>query len=190
MTQSRVTAPTEMSSISACSIRVRGVVQGVGFRPFVYRLASANALAGWVLNGDQGVEIHLEGSQQSLRDFINDLKCSPPQAAQIAAIEVVEEQPEGLNDFTIRESVRLDRPTVRISPDLPVCADCLAELFDPTDPRYLYPYINCTNCGPRYTIIRELPYDRPNTTMKDWPLDRHEQCGIEYHNPAMPPCRR
>ncbi len=76
MTQSRVTAPAEMSSISACSIRVRGVVQGVGFRPFVYRLASANALAGWVLNGDQGVEIHLEGSQQSLRDFINDLKAA------------------------------------------------------------------------------------------------------------------
>jgi hydrogenase maturation protein HypF len=184
MTQSRVTALTEISPISACSIRVRGVVQGVGFRPFVYRLATTNALAGWVLNGDQGVEIHLEGSQQSLQDFINELKSSPPQAAQIAEIEVVEAQPEGLNDFTIRESVRLDRPTVRISPDLPVCAACLAELFDPTDPRYLYPYINCTNCGPRYTIIRELPYDRPNTTMKDWPLDPQEQCGIEYHNPA------
>lgn len=184
MTQPRVTAPTEISPISACSIRVRGVVQGVGFRPFVYRLATTNALAGWVLNGDQGVEIHLEGSQQSLQDFIKDLKSSPPQAAQIAAVEVVEAQPEGLNDFTIRESVRLDRPTVRISPDLPVCTACLVELFDPTDPRYLYPYINCTNCGPRYTIIRELPYDRPNTTMKDWPLDRQEQCGIEYHNPA------
>lgn len=184
MTQSRVIAPTEITPASACSIRVRGVVQGVGFRPFVYRLATTNALAGWVLNGDQGVEIHLEGSQQGLQDFIDELKSSPPQAAQIAAIEVVQAQPEGLNDFTIRESVRLDRPTVRISPDLPVCAACLAELFDPADPRYLYPYINCTNCGPRYTIIRELPYDRPKTTMEDWPLDRNERCGIEYHNPA------
>src|SRR6476646_914929 len=125
-TQSRVTAPTEISPISACSIRVRGVVQGVGFRPFVYRLATANALAGWVLNGDQGVEIHLEGSQQSLQDFINELKSNPPRAAQIAAIEVAEAQPEGLNNFAIRESVRLDRPTVRISPDLPICAACLA----------------------------------------------------------------
>lgn len=173
-----------MTMPSACSIRVRGVVQGVGFRPFVYRLAQANTLAGWVLNGDQGVEIHLEGSQERLNDFIRDLKCSPPQAARIAAIEVQQALPEGLGEFTIRESVRLERPTVRISPDLPVCDECLTELFDPDDPRYLYPYINCTNCGPRYTVIQGLPYDRPNTTMKDWPLKEGEHCSREYHDPA------
>ncbi|HLK54592.1 MAG TPA: carbamoyltransferase HypF [Candidatus Angelobacter sp.] len=170
--------------LNACSIRVRGIVQGVGFRPFVYRLAQANTLAGWVLNGEQGVEIHLEGSEERLHDFISELKSSPPQAAQIAAIEVEDAQPEGLDKFTIRESIHLDRPTTGISPDLPICDACLAELFDSSDPRYLYPYINCTNCGPRYTVILGLPYDRPNTTMKGWPLIEDEHCSREYHDPA------
>ncbi|HKW74365.1 MAG TPA: carbamoyltransferase HypF [Terriglobales bacterium] len=167
---------------NACSIRVRGVVQGVGFRPFVYRLAQANTLSGWVLNGEQGVEIHLEGSEAHLDHFIQDLRSNPPQAARIAEIQVLEAQPQGFHDFTIRESLRLDRPTVRISPDLPVCEPCLSELFDHDDRRYLYPYINCTNCGPRYTVIESLPYDRPNTTMKHWPLD--DFCACEYHDPA------
>jgi len=167
---------------SACSIRVRGIVQGVGFRPFVYRLAQDNTLAGWVLNGEQGVEIFLEGPEQRLADFVRDLKLKPPPAASIAEIEVAPAQPQGLDKFTIRESRRLDRPTVRISPDLPVCDDCLRELFDPADRRFGYPYINCTNCGPRYTVIEKLPYDRPNTTMKRWPLDEH--CEREYHDPA------
>jgi hydrogenase maturation protein HypF len=181
---SRMAIPSEPATLSACSIRVQGIVQGVGFRPFVYRVARSNALTGWVLNGEQGVEIYVEGGHQGLQDFIKELKTDPPQAAQISEIEVLEAQPEGLSDFTIRESVRVDRPTVRISPDLPICDACLSELFDPGDPRYLYPYINCTNCGPRYTIIRELPYDRPNTTMKSWPLDGRERCGIEYHDPS------
>ena len=155
---------------SACSIRVRGVVQGVGFRPFVYRLARENTLAGWVLNGAEGVEIYLEGAEPGLQAFVHDLKMQPPPAANIADIEVHPAAPVGLNEFTIRESQRRDRPTVRISPDLPVCDACLKELFDPADPRYWYPYINCTNCGPRHTVVLSLPYDRPNTTMKHWPL--------------------
>ncbi len=167
---------------SACSIRVRGVVQGVGFRPFVYRLARANTLAGWVLNGEEGVEIHLEGAERSLLNFVRDLKTLPPPAASIAEIEVHRAAPLGLRDFTIKESQRRERPTVRISPDLPVCDECLQELFNPTDRRYWYPYINCTNCGPRYTVILSLPYDRPNTTMEHWPLD--EYCDAEYRNPA------
>jgi len=167
---------------TACSIRVRGVVQGVGFRPFVYRLAQAKMLSGWVLNGDQGVEIHLEGTEEDLAAFIRELRTKQPAAAQIAEIEVESAPCEGLSEFTIRESERLDRPTVRISPDLAVCDECLAELHDPLDRRYRYPYINCTNCGPRYSVILALPYDRPSTTMRDWPMDRY--CSGEYHNPA------
>jgi len=167
---------------SACSIRVRGVVQGVGFRPFVYRLASANTLNGWVLNAEEGVEIHLEGAETGLEAFVRDLKAQPPSAARITEIDVQPAQPVGLREFSIRTSQRRERPTVRISPDLPVCSECLKELFDPADPRYWYPYINCTNCGPRYTVVLALPYDRPNTTMKDWPLDDH--CAAEYSNPG------
>lgn len=165
---------------SACSIRVRGVVQGVGFRPFVYRLARANTLTGWVLNGEQGVEIHLEGPEPGLDAFVRDLKIHPPPAASIAEIEIEPAEPVGLQDFIIRTSERREHPTVRISPDLPVCDQCLQELFDPTNPRCGYPYINCTNCGPRYSVVLSLPYDRCNTTMERWPLDSY--CGSEYHD--------
>jgi hydrogenase maturation protein HypF len=168
--------------MSAACIHVRGVVQGVGFRPFVYRLAQANTLSGWVLNAEQGVEIYVEGSESGLAAFVQELKLKPPPAASIAEIEVNPAEAVGLKEFTIRESQRSARPTVRISPDLPVCEQCLAELFQPDDPRYLYSYINCTNCGPRYTVIVGLPYDRPNTTMKQWPLDVY--CATEYHDPA------
>ncbi|MGA8437237.1 MAG: carbamoyltransferase HypF [Candidatus Sulfotelmatobacter sp.] len=167
---------------SACSIRVRGVVQGVGFRPFVYRLARANTLAGWVLNGEEGVEIFLEGAEKGLLAFIQDLKTQSPPASSITEVDVHRVAPLGLNEFTIRESHRSERPTVRISPDLPVCDACLKELFDPSDRRYGYPYINCTNCGPRYTVVLSLPYDRANTTMQHWPLD--DYCATEYHDPG------
>jgi hydrogenase maturation protein HypF len=167
---------------TACSIRVRGVVQGVGFRPFVYRLARANTLAGWVFNGAEGVEIHLEGSEPSLDAFMRDLKLQAPPAASIAEIEIEPADAVGLRDFTIRTSKGREHPTVRISPDLAVCDACLEELFDPGNPRYNYPYINCTNCGPRYSVVLRLPYDRCNTTMERWPLD--SRCGTEYHDPA------
>ena len=168
--------------VSACSIRVRGVVQGVGFRPFVYRLARANTLGGWVLNDEEGVEIYLEGSEPAVEAFVRDLRTQPPPAANIAEMEVRAATPMGIHEFTIRPSQRRKGPTVRVSPDLPVCGECLKELFDPGNRRYEYPYINCTNCGPRYTLLRVLPYDRPNTTMKDWPLD--DYCRAEYVNPA------
>ena len=167
---------------TACSVRVRGVVQGVGFRPFVYRLAQAHMLSGWVLNGERGVEIHLEGTEEELAAFVEEMRDRPPAAAQIAEIEIEPAPWEGLSAFTIRESERLGRPTVRVSPDLPVCEECLAELFDPSDRRFGYPYINCTNCGPRYSVILALPYDRPNTTMRKWPMDRY--CCEEYHDPG------
>jgi len=167
---------------TACSIRVRGVVQGVGFRPFVYRLAQAHMLSGWVLNCERGVEIHLEGTEEELAAFVEEMRDKPPVAAQIAEIEIEPAPCEGLGAFTIRESERLGRPTVRVSPDLPICDECLAELFDPADRRFAYPYINCTNCGPRYSVIFALPYDRPNTTMRKWPMDRY--CSNEYRDPA------
>src|SRR5215470_13600699 len=167
---------------SACSIRVRGVVQGVGFRPFVYRLARTHTLAGWVLNGEEGVEIHLEGPRPNLDAFVRALRTEAPPAANIAEINVASAEPVGVEGFTIRTSERRDHPTVRISPDLAICDACLKELFDSNDPRHGYPYINCTNCGPRYSVVLSLPYDRCNTTMKLWALDAY--CDSEYHDPS------
>lgn len=167
---------------NACFIRVRGIVQGVGFRPFVYRLAYANSLTGWVLNGDQGVQIYLEGDDQNMDAFVREMRSAPPAAANISDVEIEPASCEGLTDFTIRESHHSEQPTVRISPDLPVCRDCLEECLDPDNPRYRYPYINCTNCGPRYSVVVALPYDRVNTTMRPWPLDAY--CDAEYHDPA------
>src|SRR5579863_4549506 len=166
----------------AYSIHVRGVVQGVGFRPFVYHLAHAHRLTGWVLNGVDGVEIHLEGDEQPLQSFLNLLETQPPPAAAISSLEVRPAPPSGFTDFNIRRSRDEHHPTARISADLPVCEDCLVELFNPANPRFHYPYINCTNCGPRYTVIRSLPYDRVNTTMAEWDLD--PQCAAEYSDPA------
>ena len=165
----------------ARTVRVRGVVQGVGFRPFVFRLARANSLAGWVWNEPYGVDIHLEGDEYALDAFLAELERDAPTGARITTVEVDAAEETGLSDFVIRESQAVGRPTVRISPDLPVCDDCLAELFDPSNPRYLYPYINCTNCGPRYTVIDSLPYDRANTTMRHWPLDA--LCAAQYADP-------
>ncbi|HEX4227940.1 MAG TPA: carbamoyltransferase HypF [Bryobacteraceae bacterium] len=162
-------------------IRVGGVVQGVGFRPFVYRLAHANGLGGWVLNRDNGVEIHVEGGEAGLQSFLRKLTTNAPPAADISSLESLECEATGLAEFTIRDSQRSGSPSVRISPDLPVCDECLAELFDPADPRYLYPYINCTNCGPRFTVIEGLPYDRARTTMRQWPLD--DFCAAQYQDP-------
>ncbi|MGE4054029.1 MAG: carbamoyltransferase HypF [Vicinamibacterales bacterium] len=167
---------------SACTVQVRGVVQGVGFRPFVFRLARAHALAGWVRNGDDGVEIRVEGEAEALRTFVNELARLFPPAAHIASVDVHGDEPSGLLNFTIQDSRTASRPTARISPDLAVCTDCLAELFDPNDRRFHYPYINCTNCGPRYSIIESLPYDRARTTMAPWALDAW--CAGEYNDPA------
>jgi hydrogenase maturation protein HypF len=168
--------------LNAYSIQVRGIVQGVGFRPFVYRLACEKNLKGWVLNAEEGVEIHLEGNEGALQSFLAEMKSHPPQAARISDVRVETALPAGFSEFAIRESAGERQPTVQMSPDLPVCEQCLQELFDPNDRRHHYAYINCTNCGPRYSVIRSLPYDRPNTTMAPWPLDTH--CASDYVNPA------
>ena len=167
---------------SAYLIKIRGVVQGVGFRPFVYRIATELHLSGWVLNGEQGVAIHLEGDEARVQSFLDRLKNEAPPASRIVEIEVELVAVAGFQNFSIKESERHQRPTVRISPDLPVCDECLREMTAASNRRHQYPYINCTNCGPRYTVILALPYDRPNTTMKNWPFD--EYCDREYHDPA------
>jgi hydrogenase maturation protein HypF len=162
-------------------IQVRGTVQGVGFRPFVFRLAHEHALCGWVLNGGDGVRIHVEGSGAAIDAFVRDLAARPPSAAAISAIEVENDRVEAFGGFEIRESEPDAQPTTRISPDLPICGRCLQEMFDAADRRHRYPYINCTECGPRFSILRALPYDRSNTTMAGWPLCAG--CAAEYHDP-------
>lgn len=168
-------------TIIAFRWRVRGIVQGVGFRPFVFRLAQLWGIRGWVLNGEDGVEIHGEGAAADLAGLDAALRAEAPPAARISSIEKSPVPPSGSTIFEIRESTRRDRPTVRISPDLPVCSTCLAEMADPADRRFGYPYINCTDCGPRFSIILGLPYDRPRTTMAGWPLC--PACAAEYADP-------
>ncbi len=169
-------------ALEAKHVRVSGVVQGVGFRPFVYRLARDRELTGWVLNGQSGVEIHAEGPSELLDDFLSSIRSHAPPAARIASLELQPAELQGFGEFVIRESDRRERPTVGLSPDLPVCAECLVELFDPHDRRFAYPYINCTNCGPRYSITLSLPYDRARTTMGSWPMC--DYCSTEYHDPG------
>ena len=169
------------ASTEALSVRVSGVVQGVGFRPFVYRLACKRGLCGWVLNAEEGVDIHAEGSPEALSAFVEELGEHPPDAARISRLDATPADVHRFDTFSIRESTRRERPTARISPDLPVCDACRGELFNAADRRYRYPYINCTNCGPRYSIIQGLPYDRSQTTMRDWPLC--SDCASEYDDP-------
>ncbi|MDQ2857760.1 MAG: carbamoyltransferase HypF [Candidatus Eremiobacteraeota bacterium] len=166
---------------SARLIRVRGVVQGVGFRPFAYRLAQRFGVTGWVENGNDGVAIHVEGDEAALDAYERALLAEAPPAARIASLHTTPAAGAGHERFAIRESERGAHPTVRISPDLPVCEACLRDLFDPADRRYRYPYINCTDCGPRYSIVHALPYDRAFTTMSAWPMC--EQCANEYDDP-------
>ncbi len=162
-------------------LHITGVVQGVGFRPFVYRLAVERGLTGWVLNGERGVDVHVEGNCAELDDFTQAVRARPPAAARIASFEVSSGSTDGFASFEIRESERCHAPTVRVCADLPVCDACLGELFDPNDRRYRYPYINCTDCGPRYSIVRGLPYDRAQTTMRDWRMC--DACRREYDDP-------
>jgi hydrogenase maturation protein HypF len=171
-----------MPAVGALDLRIRGVVQGVGFRPFVYRLAQRHALAGWVLNGESGVVVHVEGALDALDAFARAVVDEAPAAATIASVDASPGAHEGCSDFAIRASDSTERLTARIAPDMAVCDACVRELFDPADRRYLYPYINCTDCGPRYSIILGLPYDRPATTMAPWVMCA--QCAAEYHDPA------
>ena len=162
-------------------IIVRGAVQGVGFRPFVYRLATELALSGWVSNSAQGVFLEVEGSPNELAEFARRLKTEKPARAIIQSCEISQLDALGYNTFAIRESTETGGKSALILPDIAPCGDCLRELFDPQDRRFGYPFINCTNCGPRFSIIEALPYDRAQTTMKKFALCA--ECAQEYGDP-------
>jgi len=163
-------------------VNVRGIVQGVGFRPFVYQLANLHGLSGDVANNSTGVIIHIEGDVEGISTFILDLETKCPPLAKITQISQTAIPPQGFKQFIIRKSKAGISKSTLISPDMSICDDCLAELFDPKDRRYRYPFINCTNCGPRYTIIDDIPYDRPNTSMKHFTMC--PACQAEYDSPA------
>jgi len=160
---------------------VRGAVQGVGFRPFVYRLATSLKLKGWVNNTSQGVFIEVEGPKEKLEEFLLRLEAERPPRASIQSLESSFLDPVGFEGFEIRLSEESGEKTVLVLPDIATCPECLEEIFDPGDRRYLYPFTNCTNCGPRFTIIEALPYDRPNTTMRIFEMC--EECRAEYEDP-------
>jgi len=163
-------------------IAVRGVVQGVGFRPFIHRLAKEHHLKGWVLNSTEGVVIEVEGDEERIEGFIADMVAEPPPLAVIERVDKEFLPPVGYTSFLIRESARVEGRFALVSPDISICQDCLRELFNPQDRRYRYPFINCTNCGPRFTIIEDIPYDRPMTTMRAFPMC--PSCEVEYNDPA------
>ena len=163
-------------------IRLRGAVQGVGFRPFVYRLAHSLRLAGWVENSAQGVSIEIEGPSAALGEFRCRLVADKPPRAIIQGLEVTHLDPAGNEGFTVRNSDDSGQRTALVLPDVAACPDCLREVFDRRDRRHRYPFTNCTNCGPRYSIVVSLPYDRTRTTMSRFPMC--DRCRAEYEDPA------
>lgn len=162
-------------------VRVRGVVQGVGFRPFVYRIALDCGLTGHIGNDTDGVTIEIEGSENQAESFLRRLRSDAPAMARIDAVAVEEIPPTGEPGFSIVHSQVLGKVSTGIPADTATCADCLRELLDPNDRRYRYPFLNCTNCGPRYTITRSIPYDRPQTSMAAFPMCA--ECQAEYDDP-------
>jgi len=163
------------------NIIIKGIVQGVGFRPFIHKLVKNYNLSGWVLNSNQGVEIEVEGKEEELNNFISDIKKKLPPLARIEKIEVNQLPLIGYKEFSIKKSIVKEEDSfVLVSPDISICEDCLQELFDPHNRRFRYPFINCTNCGPRFTIIKDIPYDRGKTTMSVFEMC--PQCQSEYDN--------
>ena len=160
---------------------VRGAVQGVGFRPFVYRLASELKLEGWVSNSSQGVFIEVEGPRATLDEFAIRLRKEKPPRAVVQSLESSFLDAIGCSGFEIKESETSGDKSALILPDITTCADCLRDIFDSMNRRFRYPFTNCTNCGPRFSIIEALPYDRANTSMKKFTMC--PDCEREYHDP-------
>ncbi|MBI4893660.1 MAG: carbamoyltransferase HypF, partial [Acidobacteria bacterium] len=162
-------------------LRITGAVQGVGFRPHVFRLATEAQLAGFVLNSPQGVQIEVQGPGESVEAFREKLQQNPPANAQIATFtsEQIPDQPD--QTFEVRPSANTGQPAAYLLPDLAICPPCLADIRNPRNRRHLYPFTSCTHCGPRYSIVEALPYDRPLTAMRHFPLC--PACHQEYTNP-------
>jgi hydrogenase maturation protein HypF len=175
-----VAAPVDGGT--ARTLEVRGVVQGVGFRPFVWRLAARHRIRGWVRNDGGLVTIHAEGTEDALEAFATGLRVEAPPLARVEDVVVVAAAPEGFPTFEVDLSTDGASGVRLVSPDAATCAACLEELFDPDDRRYRYPFINCTDCGPRFTIIESLPYDRERTSMHVFPMCA--DCRREYEDPA------
>ena len=163
-------------------VHIRGIVQGVGFRPFVYTLATRHGLRGWVKNTSAGVEIEVDGEKESLDLFLQGLREEAPALARIDEFSASFQTPNGFLAFEILHSEAVEGAFQPLSPDVATCPDCLREMFDPSDRRYRYPFINCTNCGPRFTIIKDIPYDRSKTTMEVFPMC--PDCEREYNDPS------
>ena len=170
------------ASIQRVRIRVDGVVQGVGFRPYVHRLAGELGLDGFVRNDEHGVVIEVEGAAEAIEALLARLPAEAPPLATIEGMSQEVVPPQGQAGFAIAGSTGAGAPDALVSPDSATCADCLRELFDPADRRHRYAFINCTNCGPRFTIVRGVPYDRPLTTMAGFTMC--ERCAAEYHDPT------
>ena len=170
-----------MKQLTGRHISVYGIVQGVGFRPFIYKLAKEYNLNGWVLNTSSSVEIDVEGEREDIEGFILDIKRKAPPLSQIEDIKIIDIKPNNYKDFIIKESEE-NLGYQLISPDIATCKECVKELFNPSDRRYRYPFINCTNCGPRFTIIKDIPYDRKNTTMAKFKMC--PECEKEYNDPT------
>lgn len=168
--------------IQSLHLLIGGRVQAVGFRPFVYRLAHAHGLKGWVRNRTGQVEVLVQGPAAALRHFTNELLGNAPPLSQPYLLHQLDIGAAACDDFSILPSDMSEKPEIHVPPDYFACPECLHELRDPTDRRYRYPFINCTQCGPRYTLIGALPYDRPNTAMAGFPLC--PACGAEYSDPA------
>jgi hydrogenase maturation protein HypF len=179
----RTFAPPDRATVSvARHIEVRGVVQGVGFRPFVWRLAAAHGVAGWVRNDGGVVTIHAEGEPAALDRFAAAIAAQAPPLARVDDVGVRPAAVRGAAGFEVVASEDAVTGERLVSPDAATCAACLRELFDPADRRYRYPFVNCTDCGPRFTIIESLPYDRERTSMRAFPMC--EDCRREYEDPA------
>ncbi len=169
--------------IEAKIFKISGIVQGVGFRPFIYRLAKKYNLFGEVLNTEYGVLVHVEGDKNNINLFCKNIEKEKPPLSLITDISSCSAEIKNFKKFIIAESANKNQKskTALIPQDVSICSDCLTELLNPQDRRYKYPFINCTNCGPRYTIIKDLPYDRHFTTMK--PFKMCDKCLAEYQNP-------
>lgn len=170
------------ASYRRLKIEVRGAVQGVGFRPFIHRLATEHHLTGWVCNSPRGVFIEAEGPAPELKEFLAQIKTEKPSPSSIQNLEFSWLDAKGYGEFEIRKSETSGDKTAIVLPDMATCPECLREIIDPANRRYLYPFTNCTHCGPRFSIIESLPYDRPNTSMKGFAMC--PECRREYHDPT------